>query len=188
MDHASLNLRIRIALISLTSLAAVSYIDWVTGYEFLLFVFYFIPVCICAWYLGRVSVLAMALLSGVVWFAVDYLSRHFYSSEIVRYWNSLTCFLAFAIIGLVLRRLRQSLREQLKARQELTGALEEISQANQEMRKLQGQLQVVCAWTKRIRVEGKWVPLDEFLGTHLHIPVSHGISPEALEEIAKSLK
>jgi hypothetical protein len=51
---------------------------------------------------------------------------------------------------------------------------------------LQGQLQVVCAWSKRIRVEGKWVPLDEFLITHLHIPVSHGISQEAFDEIIKS--
>jgi hypothetical protein len=36
--------------------------------------------------------------------------------------------------------------------------------------------------------EGKWVPLDEFLAKKLNVRISHGISPEAFEEIKKSLE
>jgi hypothetical protein len=51
------------------------------------------------------------------------------------------------------------------------------------MRKLQNQLQVVCAWTKRVHVEGKWISLDEFLTDQLHARVSYGVSPEAMQEV-----
>lgn len=50
---------------------------------------------------------------------------------------------------------------------------------------LQSQLQVVCAWTHRIRIEGKWLTLDEFLQEKLNVKVSHGISQEALAEMKK---
>ncbi len=49
-------------------------------------------------------------------------------------------------------------------------------------------LQVVCAWTKRIRVEGKWMTFDEFLKNYLHFNLSHGISPEAMERLAKEIE
>ena len=173
--------RARVVLASLASLALVSWIDWVTGYEFLFFVFYFVPVAICAWHLGRSATLVISLLCGICWVVVDWLSDHRYPYELLRYWNGFTCFLAFAIVGLVLNGLRRSLRE-------LAQALEEAKRSSAEVRKLQSQLQVVCAWTKRIRVDGKWLSLEEFLASKLNVHVSHGISPEAFEEIKKSLQ
>ena len=59
-------------------------------------------------------------------------------------------------------------------------ALDEIKRSTEAVRRLQGQLQVVCAWTKRINVEGRWIALDEFLTNELNtqdhlrrIPGSH---------------
>jgi hypothetical protein len=173
--------RAKVILASLASLILVSWIDWVTGYEFLFFVFYFVPVAICAWHLGRVSTLAISFLCGVSWVVVDWLSAHHYTVELLRYGNGLTCFLAFAIIGLVVNSLRRSMRE-------LAQALEDVKRTSEEVRKLQSQLQVVCAWTKRIRIDGKWLSLEQFLASKLNVQVSHGISPEAFQEIKKSLE
>jgi sensor domain CHASE-containing protein len=114
---------------------------------------------------------------------VDILSAHQYPFEVFRYANSLICFLAFATIGLLVQRLRQSLTEQVRVRQELEKALDEIRRSTEEARKLQGQLQVVCAWTKRINVEGRWVALDEFLTNTLNTKISYGVSPEAMQEV-----
>ena len=61
--------------------------------------------------------------------------------------------------------------------------IEEIQRSTEESRKLQGQLQVVCAWTKRINIEGKWIALDEFLTDKLNAKVTYGVSPEAMEEV-----
>jgi K+-sensing histidine kinase KdpD len=183
MNKPSMKQYVKVILASLANLLVLSYIVYLTGYNFQFFVFFFIPVALCGWYLGRLSVFCMAVLSGMSWCFVDILSQHQYPSEVMRYWNSFICFIAFTIIGLLLQKLRQSLKEQLTARAELEKALDELKLSTEESRKLQGQLQVVCAWTKRINVEGKWIALDEFLTDKLHTKVSYGVSPEAMQEV-----
>lgn len=37
----------------------------------------------------------------------------------------------------------------------------------------------VCAWTKRVKHEGRWIPFDEFLEKRFRLKLSHGISDEA---------
>jgi hypothetical protein len=114
---------------------------------------------------------------------VDILSNHYYPSELCRYANTVICFLAFAIIGLLLQRLRHSLTEQLRVRRDLEKTLEELNRTTEEARKLQSQLQVVCAWTKRINIEGRWVALDEFLTNTLNTKITYGVSPEAMQAV-----
>ncbi len=175
--------RLKVILASLANLLVVSYIHYITGYNFLFFVFYFIPVALCGWYLGRLSVVSTAILTGISWCFVDILSDHHYPSEAFRYANSFICFIAFASIGLLLQGLRHSLVEQKEAREKLEKALEDLNRSTEKIRKLQGQLQVVCAWTKRINVEGKWIALDEFLTDKLNAKISYGVSPEAMHEV-----
>ncbi len=172
---------------SVLSLFLVSYVDYVTGYEILFFVFYFVPVALCGWYLGWWSTLGMALLSGISWFFVDRLSEHVYPHEGMRYWNAFICTVAFAIIGVALRWLRHALDEQRRAREELRKALDDLKNSTEEIRKLQSDFQVVCAWTKQVRVDGQWMPFDKFLAEKMHLSVSHGISPEALERLKNEL-
>src|SRR5512140_3735346 len=150
LNPMSTRSKLKVILASLANLLVLSYIVYLAGYNFLFFVFFFIPVSLCGWYLGRLPVVCMAILTGVAWCAVDILSDHHYPLEVFRYANSLICFLAFATIGLLLQRLRHSLSEQMKIREELENALIDVSRSTEEVRRLQGQLQVVCAWTKRI--------------------------------------
>ncbi len=180
--------RRRVVLASLAILLLVSYIDYATGYEFLFFVFYFIPVALCAWSVGRSWALMMAVLSGMCWFLVDLVSNHPYDYEAIRYWNAFTCLVAFAFLGLLLHKLKASLDQEKQAREELARTLEDLQRSTEEFRNLQSEFQVVCAWTHRIRIGGKWIPLHDFLREKLHFTVSHGISPEAFEEIKSSLE
>lgn len=186
MDQLSKRFRLTVILATAASLALISFVDLVTGYEFRVFAFYFIPVSLCAWYLGRFSVLCTAVISAVCWFFADLLSDHHYIHEWYRYWNSFISFVSFAIVGLVLHSLRDNLHKQLQAHQELSRALEELRRSTEEIQKLQNQLQVVCSWTKRIQVDGKWIPIDEFLTNNLHLKFTHGISPEAFQEFQEN--
>jgi len=179
----SKHFQLKVILASLANLLVLSYIVYLAGYHFLFLIFLFMPVSLCGWYLGRLSVVCLAILSGVSWCVVDILSDHQYPFEAFRYANSLICFLAFATIGLLVQRLRQSLTGQQRVRQELEQALDELRRSTEEARKLQGQLQVVCAWTKRINLEGRWVALDEFLTNKLNTKISYGVSPEAMQEV-----
>lgn len=178
--------KLKVIAASLANLLVLSYIVYLAGYNFLFFIFFFIPVSLCGWYLGRVSVVCMAILSGVSWCVVDILSNHFYPAEVCRYANTVICFLAFAIIGLFLQRLRHSLSEQVRISRDLEKTLNELNRSTEEARKLQSQLQVVCAWTKRINIEGRWVALDEFLTNQLNAKITYGVSPEAMQAVLDS--
>jgi hypothetical protein len=92
------------------------------------------------------------------------------------------------ILGVVVQSLRCNLKEQARARRELEMALADLRQSAAEIEKLHGQLQVICAWSQRIRIEGKWMTLEEFLKNHLQIKISHGISPEAMDKMVKELE
>ncbi len=179
---------LKVILASLANLLVLSYIVYLAGYHFLFFVFFFIPVSMCGWYLGRVSVVCMAILTGVAWCVVDILSDHQYPAEAFRYANTVICFLAFASIGLLVQNLRHSLNKQMEVRRELEQALEEIKRSTEETRRLQGQLQVVCAWTKRINIEGRWIALDEFLTSKLNTQITYGVSPEAMDEVLHTVE
>ena len=50
--------------------------------------------------------------------------------------------------------------------------------AAERIRILQRSLIKVCAWTKRIELNGRWISVDEFLRDHLRLNLTHGISIE----------
>lgn len=91
------------------------------------------------------------------------------------------------VLNSTFARLETAFKTERQKQQELAKALDELNRSNQEIRQLQEQLQVVCAWTKRIKVEGAWIPLDQFLANKLRMKISHGISPEAAEQLDNSL-
>lgn len=53
------------------------------------------------------------------------------------------------------------------------------------IRKMQSRSPVVCAWTDRINIDGKWMKLTEFLSERLNLTVTHGVSPEAAHQLLK---
>lgn len=57
-----------------------------------------------------------------------------------------------------------------------------------EIQDLQNQMQVVCAWTGRIKVDDQWMTISEFLSKRLHMTVTHGVSPEAMQKFLHDLK
>lgn len=65
--------------------------------------------------------------------------------------------------------------------QDITGRKEnetQLSEAAKEIQQLRQQLVKVCAWTKRIQINNRWIPVDEFLTDHLHLNLAKGMSVE----------
>lgn len=60
-----------------------------------------------------------------------------------------------------------------------------VDYAGQEVQELQNQMQVVCAWTGRIKVDEQWMSISDFLSKRLNLTVTHGMSPEAVEKFLK---
>jgi PAS domain S-box-containing protein len=54
----------------------------------------------------------------------------------------------------------------------------QLGEASTEITKLRKGLLKICAWTKRIEIDGRWISVDEFLSDHLHLKLTHGMSVE----------
>lgn len=71
-----------------------------------------------------------------------------------------------------------ALHESLADKERLLG---ELRAAQEESLALRKGLLTVCAWTKRIKHDGRWMSMDEFLSKYLHLNLTHGISDEGLK-------
>lgn len=50
-----------------------------------------------------------------------------------------------------------------------------------------GKLLTICAWTKQIRIDDKWVPIEEYLVKHCGLKLTHGITKEAQQLYFKDM-
>ncbi len=108
-------------------LAVTTWLDYVTGYELGFFIFYFIPVSLAAWLVGRRAGVAIALASGACWFLSDRMADHPYSNAIFIYWETAMRLTSYLTTALTLARIRADTvaREQLQVR--LEAALAELA-------------------------------------------------------------
>lgn len=174
--------------VSLVILLLMIYVDYATGHEFMFSAAYLLPVALCAWHLGSWSVWLMALAGGLATGVMGAVEGHVYSHFMFHYWSSFSCFLILLITGLLLHRIKLTLRERSKMNDDLRQAFEDLKASTEEIRKLQEGLQVVCAWTKQIKVDDQWMAPDEFLINKLHLHLTHGMSPDACRGIQQELQ
>ena len=122
-------------LVSAVTLVLLCFLDYVTGYEFGFFIFYFIPVAIAAWYGGRNEGIAMAVMCGIFWYISDRLTHHPYSRPYFIYWETFMRLVSFLTTSLTLSRIRELVLNEEQLLVELVATREELSvyrQSNNE--------------------------------------------------------
>jgi hypothetical protein len=112
-------------------LLVLAWVDYVTGYEFGFFIFYFAPVSMAAWWGGRRAGLAMAVAAAVAWYLSDRLANHPYSNAFFIYWETFMRLVSFLTTGLTLSRIR----ELGQGRLELEAALRDAAAENARLRR-----------------------------------------------------
>jgi K+-sensing histidine kinase KdpD len=118
-------------LVSAVILAVLSLLDYISGYEFGFFIFYFIPVAIAAWYGGRVEGVVMAILCGICWYVSDRLTHHPYSRPYFIYWETFMRLVSFLTTSLTLSRIRDLVLSEEQLLEELLTTREELDQYRQ---------------------------------------------------------
>lgn len=104
-------------------IAVVGLVDFLTGPEISVALFYLIPIVFVSWFVDRFTGVIMAVLAGGVWAAVEaHAGRH--SSRAVLVWNSITRLLVFVTVAVLMTGLRKAYdHERLWGRTDpLTGA------------------------------------------------------------------
>ena len=106
-------------------IAAIGFVDYLSGYEMASSLFYLLPIAFITWSAGRMTGMAVSVLAAAVWMAADAAAGHVYSRPIILYWNAALRLGFFLAVTLLLAALQESLRHerQLARLDSLTGAI-----------------------------------------------------------------
>ncbi|MCX7935486.1 MAG: GGDEF domain-containing protein, partial [Planctomycetota bacterium] len=99
-------------LIKALLIAVLGIIDHLTGYEIAFSIFYLVPVAVTAWIDGRAAGIAISLVSSAVWLLTDLTAGHEYSQPWIPFWNMGVRMGFFAIVAIILARLRAALERE----------------------------------------------------------------------------
>ncbi len=74
--------------IALAVLSIVGAVDYVTGTEIGLSIFYVIPVMLMAWYLGKTACIITSFAAASIWYVAEIAAGHVYSNAAIPVWNA----------------------------------------------------------------------------------------------------
>ena len=159
----------------LAFIALISILDYSSGYETDVFVFYFLPVAVAAWSGSSYHGYATAILAAVAWHTVDRLSGHPYAAASSIWWNTGIRLLSFLIIGHDVARIRAHLDREREASRETL----------RELHTLCGLLPI-CASCKKIRDDqGYWRQLETFIEQHSDARFTHGLCKSCADRMLR---
>jgi len=148
----SLSLRLA-ALFVFTGL--IGWLDYVTGDELDLFIFYFVPIVWAAWKIGPRAGIAVAVEGTVLWFAANVYLGHAYTRPLFGVWGGVVMLTMFTAAALAANRIRVLLDHERKLNRSLAEALAKV-------KKLSGRLPI-CIRCKSIRDDGgQWHEIEEY--------------------------
>ncbi len=122
-------------------LMGITFIDYITGVDYSLSIFYLLPISLVAWYAGFGAGIIASAAGAVLWFIVDsVLGGHVYASPAAGYWNSLVRFGFFIIVTTILSRLKRSIEATRARTVELALSYANLDQARKEQLIIKDQL------------------------------------------------
>ena len=116
--------RLLVSLIGLIIIVFVGVIDYLTGYEIELAIFYLIPIAFVTWFAGKRNGALISIVSTIIIFLADMFAGKVFSHPLIGFWDTLATIGIFLIIVFSLSSLKNALeKERMSARTDsLTGA------------------------------------------------------------------
>lgn len=148
--------RTAVIVICVAMTLAIGLLDYAKGYELDFHLFYFAPIAISAWQLGRSNAIRIAVLSVITWLTADLLSNHPLSSSLIVFWNTGIQASTFLIIAFVVAYVRTALDREQSVNSDLSAVLIKIEREIHE----------------RTKAEEKIIEQSEFL-KHAFESVTH---------------
>jgi diguanylate cyclase (GGDEF)-like protein len=111
--------------IGLFFMLLIAFIDYLTGFELSIALFYVLPVVLVTWFVSKRSGFILAVACAFAWYASNALAGETYSSPLIPYWNTVSrlCYL-FIVIALLSEVRKAYDKERQSSRTDfLTGAL-----------------------------------------------------------------
>ncbi len=155
----------------------VGYIDYATGYDIGISVFYLAPIGIVVWIVMKRWIgIYMSLATSVTLTLSNLLAGKEIKSYAVEVWNLLVHFAFFSISALLIYEVKAGMqkRDQL---------IKDLQQAMNEVKTLSGLLPM-CSSCKKVRDDkGYWNQVNAYIRDHSDAEISHGLCPECAEKL-----
>lgn len=108
-----------ILMLSFMLLISIGYFDYFTG-QLGFFIFYFIPIVLLSWFLGKWTGMIMSIASSIVWLVSDHYCGIRYSNLAIAVWDTLVIRAgAFIIAAIAVAKLREAIEKQKSLSAEL---------------------------------------------------------------------
>jgi hypothetical protein len=180
VGSASVVSKVLLTLLALVLIVFIGYVDYATGFEVSLSVFYLIPISLVVWFVDRRVGIAAAGLSAISWMMVDILGDRSLPTTFIPYWTAGMRLAFFLIVVYLLsgRKNAEAEREQL---------IGELTEALANVKTLRGLLPI-CAACKKVRDDkGYWNQIEAYLRAHSEASFSHAICPECAKRLYPDL-
>jgi len=129
--------RFAVLALALLIIAAIGLVDYWTGHEISLSVFYLLGVALAVWFVGKGSGALVSVLSVAVWLAGDFASGARFSSPVIPIWNAVVLLTFYLVVVWLLDRLRSLYRNlETQVRQRTRALTEEIAERERLEREL----------------------------------------------------
>jgi len=155
-------------------------IDYLTGYEIGMEVFYLMPIGILSWFVNRNAGLIMSVISTVTFIIADLLAGKVIQNYLIESWNALVHF-GFFIVTVYLISEEKIISENNKI------LIDKLQKSIDEIKTLSGLLPI-CSACKKIRDDdGYWQQIEHYISEYTGARFSHGICPDCREKLYPGL-
>jgi diguanylate cyclase (GGDEF)-like protein len=174
--------RLSVSLVGLIVIVFLGVIDYLTGYEIELAIFYLIPIAFVTWLAGKRSGALISIVSMIIIFLANMFAGKVFSHPIIGLWNTLATLGVFLIIVLSLSSLKNALEEErMSARTDsLTGV------ANSGYFKLLTNLEVERCRRYKSPFTFAYIDCDNF--KFINDKFGHNTGDELLIIVAKAVR
>ncbi len=97
-----------LVIINFGIVAVLGVIDYLSGEEFSFYMFYFFPIIIISWYVGKKIGYSFAIVCILAWLIAKTMNHHFYSNNFVFVSNALMRFSVFFIVAFLMSKIKSS--------------------------------------------------------------------------------
>lgn len=119
--------------LSIVLMFFVGIIDYVTGTELSISIFYLLPISLVTWFINRKTGIALSVAGVIIWFYVDFAAGHVYSHSAIPYWNSLVQLSIFLITVFILAALKVEYGKKMQLIEELRKTEEALAQKARDL-------------------------------------------------------
>ena len=176
VDHFKKKPRSFIWVIGLLLNLVIGFIDYLTGYEIGMGVFYLMPIGLLSWLINRKAGIIMSVISTVTIISADILAGKVIQNYFIDSWN---LFIHFSFFTIVVYLIYQE--KMISDKNEIL--ILKLQKALDEIKTLSGLLSV-CPSCKKIRDDnGDWKRTDLLISDNTNAEFSHSICPECEDKL-----